>query len=84
MKTRQGFVSNSSSSSFIINPTKISKDQYDKLQNFIINECHDGWSFYNDEVKGLISGYTHMDNGDLSEWLEKNNMEHLVQFEGGY
>jgi len=84
MKTRQGFVSNSSSSSFVINPNKISKQQYDDIRDFLANECQDGWLFYDDDETGLITGYTVMDNNDFSDWLAKKELSHVVRFEGGY
>ncbi len=84
MKTRQGFVSNSSSSSFVINPNKISKQQYNDIRDFLVNECRDSWSFQDDEDAGLITGYTCMDNNYFSDWLEKNGLANVVIFEGGY
>jgi len=81
MKTRQGFVSNSSSASFIVSLEKITaKDalklmDYDKLPaDAMGREWKDGWDIEVDFTKGLIHGCAIMDNGDLSEYLIKENV----------
>lgn len=68
MKRRLGFVSNSSSASFVVALNKITSEQLEKLYNW----CgENGWSCHVDEEAGLAQGWTSMDNGELSEWLEK-------------
>lgn len=78
MKTRTGFVSNSSSSSFIIQLDEISVAQLNKIQNHIqfgrklgINWCsdHNAWSI---DVNGNeVRGETFMDNFDMAEFLTR-------------
>ena len=93
MKIRNGFVSNSSSSSFIINPAKISEDDLDKIKNYLTQgsektgydksgEYYDYWSCHYDERMGLYRGFTSMDNEYFSNWLVKNGLEEYVSFEG--
>ena len=84
MKIRNGFVSNSSSSSFVIPLTKLSKKQIKKIQNHIqvakdIPEFDE--DFHNefpvsikDQWKITIkdsnwSGFTVMDNFDMHKFL---------------
>jgi hypothetical protein len=73
MKTRQGFVSNSSSASFIIAKRHLTEDQIDKvihynkyMENF--NPSWDYWSIFDNGVE--IEGDTIMDNIDMDEYLE--------------
>ena len=82
MKIRNGFVSNSSSSSFIIKKEKLTKDQisailnyeevYDKIPD-IIKHCNDmiygaeGWNIEEDDNE--IRGYTYMDNFGMFDYL---------------
>ena len=85
MKKRKGFVSNSSSSSFIIDKDCLSKRQIDKIKNHIEeakkmsdpNKTPDGYDFqygwgddwFIDEKKNNISGYTSMNNFSMNEFL---------------
>jgi len=79
MKTRSGFVSNSSSSSFIINREHISDFQIDKLeQHEKVCGKYDAWTIQinND----FVIGKTDMDNFDMDEYLEyivQVNMNHV-------
>ena len=64
MKKRLGFVSNSSSSSFIINLSDITVEQFDKLliiASAPIGEYGDSWDITEDN--GAVHGFTIMDNG---------------------
>lgn len=64
MKIRNGFVSNSSSSSFIINKNNLTADEEKLILDYIDSEANDdGWSIEIDETSGLINGWTSMDNG---------------------
>lgn len=81
MKIRSGFVSNSSSSSFVVNLDKLSKKERRVLLQFneITGEHPRGWSDHwtitVDEDQGVIRGWTVMDNGDLDEYLEEQHID---------
>lgn len=87
MKFRSGFVSNSSSSSFIVNKYKISKEQIDK----IINHAEE-YAKLSQRKKNLIYGSTtvedmdtwDVDNSDedelvLSTYMDNFNMEEFLK-----
>ena len=80
MKTRNGFVSNSSSSSFIIPLDMLSGGKIDSIYNHIEEASkhasyygfsdvgdYDMWSITQDEF--YIQGYTQMDNFDMHTFL---------------
>lgn len=70
MKIRNGFVSNSSSASFVIKKDKLSRLQIDMLLKYAKSEDNvDGWSITDNGDE--LSGWTVMDNGELGEYLEK-------------
>ena len=68
MKTRNGFVSNSSSASFAVKRADISDADVVKLID-ALGETRDGWTIsnWNEEIRGS----TIMDNGELSEALQR-------------
>lgn len=67
MKIRKGFVSNSSSSSFIVLKKNLdSKEQ--RILKGMIAKSDSEWNFKEDEDR--ITGYTSMDNYDLEERLK--------------
>ena len=80
MKIRSGFVSNSSSSSFVVDRSYVSDHQLDQIKNHIevasdlypdIAYCedHNQWDI---TIKpGYVSGDTWMDNFDMKLFLEK-------------
>ena len=70
MKIRQGFVSNSSSSSFIIATSVLSEKQIEKLMEYNGSGQYDGWRLTRDKDAQLITGFTIMDNGDLRDYIE--------------
>jgi hypothetical protein len=73
MKIRQGFVSNSSSASFVASLDKLTP----KELNSLIQWCkdpdadHDSWTIQIDRETGLVEGWSSMDNGDLEMFLEQ-------------
>lgn len=73
MKVRNGFVSNSSSSSFVINLEDISAKQLKKIQSHKLRlefwqNDDDEWTIDVDDDK--VSGHTWMDNFDMHEYLK--------------
>lgn len=73
MKTRNGFVSNSSSSSFLIARKHLSDDQVEKINNYATcgwEYADDGWWSVN-ITNEQVSGHTPMDNFDMLSWLLK-------------
>ncbi len=81
MKARNGFVSNSSSSSFVIPLDELTGKELrmlEQLDNTSVGSwgCH--WSITT--LDTMIKGYTTMDNGGMEEWMKDHNMEHLVQY----
>ena len=80
MKYRLDFVTNSSSSSFIISKKYLDKDQIKAIylhselgEKLGIDYYKDSWSI--DENETFISGYTYMDNFDFYEFLEQIDVD---------
>ena len=78
MKIRNGFVSNSSSSSFIINKDDLSEEQVEKIRNHIkvgqklgIEFCEKSDAWRIEEKTNTICGFTIIDNFDMEEFLKK-------------
>lgn len=70
MKHRTGFVSNSSSASFIVAKSQISGLEAAALLAYNLSEENtDGWSIWEDGDR--LRGSTNMDNDALDEYLEK-------------
>ena len=78
MKLRNGFVSNSSSSSFVISKAHLSPSQIDQIQRHIEvgkafgMECanpYNRWDIHNDEDR--LRGSTSMNNFDMGELLQR-------------
>lgn len=82
MKIRSGFVSNSSSSSFIVKLDEMSARDlamllaYDTTNNSVVCDVYgDSWTFNVDAEKGVVEGWTSMDNGDLKEYMERHHID---------
>ena len=76
MKYRQGFVTNSSSSSFIISKKNLDEKQMEAIrrhsylgQKFNMSWASDSWDI--DENDDFIAGNTYMDNFDMRRFLQK-------------
>jgi len=77
MKIRNGFVSNSSSSSFVINRSKLSKIQIKRIHDHIFHASKhpnifpflEDWEIEENEDMDTITGFTWMDNFDMETYL---------------
>ena len=82
MKYRTGFVSNSSSSSFVCALNRLTDEQLTKLLAYPDSpENTDGWDLRIDNEAGLVTGFTIMDNCALSDWCRENGIT-AARFEG--
>ena len=81
MKIRTGFVSNSSSASFVIKKDNLTNEQVDKILNYYeetsklskkeqerFDYIDKFWEIEDDECE--IKGYTFMDNFNMEEYLD--------------
>jgi hypothetical protein len=87
MKVRNGFVSNSSTSSFVIALSEVTSEQLEKVKNHIKEGKKLGIEYaeleneWNIEVSnGLVYGFTAMDNFDMLEYLEKVGVSDKVRW----
>lgn len=77
MKTRNGFVSNSSSSSFVIQKANLTPYQIDQIKDYEFYAEKMGLEYWDDgywtvtETEDTIGASTIMDNFDFFEFLEK-------------
>jgi len=69
MKNRDGFVSNSSSSSFVVNKHYVSGYQMDKIRDHAEVAGNDAWDI--DDNGDTIKLSTYMDNFSMREYLWK-------------
>jgi hypothetical protein len=81
MKIRSGFVSNSSSASFVASMHVLTATEYKSIVDYLTDplQNEDGWSYRVDEHAALLMGFTVMDNDNFSDWLEKRNIN-VVRF----
>lgn len=76
MKVRRDFVTNSSSSSFVINKKHLDQEQIEAIhrhseigEELGIDYSEEAW--FIEENRYYIGGYTYMDNFSMEEFLEK-------------
>ena len=91
MKTRTGFVSNSSSSSFVLNRHYVSQAQVDYIENHIAHAKMHGWQEgYTDPYDAWtitvtdseVRGDTCMDNFSMQEFMDQIGVPaHAVTWE---
>ena len=85
MKTRNGFVSNSSSSSFVIAKTFLTPDQLKAIKDFHSKMKGEGKSFgdngdYLTEDKNYISFDVYYIHSEFSEMCEENGIDQSKLF----
>jgi len=74
MKIRSGFVSNSSSASFVLDKRYISAKQAHEVINF--KGVTEGWHITEDE--NFIRGHTSMDNDELFEIVKNFGNDRII------
>ncbi len=88
MRIRSGFVSNSSSSSFVVALCNISQNQLHKIwhhdiygEKLGIPYAREGyWNIVTG--KGIVRGFTLMDNFDMGDFLEKIGVTGVILRDG--
>ena len=84
MKTREGFVSNSSSSSFVLSLKDMSHEQKEEIKE-IVNRCNqesnEGWL---NVTSGFIFGTVDNENiEELADLMSKNNLKNKIDYAWG-
>jgi hypothetical protein len=70
MKVRLGFVSNSSSSSFVVALSVLKQSDIDAIMNYAESEDnHDAWTIRKEDFRGVICGWTILDNNSIRDFI---------------
>lgn len=84
MKIRTGFVSNSSSSSFVIDLHALSPRQIEQIQNHVkyakawkMDTTPDQWDIGVNDGAGVLWGETYMNNFNMALFLHKAGVDDL-------
>jgi hypothetical protein len=79
MKIRTGFVSNSSSASFVASLHVLTEAEKQAIMNYCTDpeQNEDGWTVHEEKEAGLLTGSTNMDNGAFSDWCEKQGLNKI-------
>ncbi|HLD91374.1 MAG TPA: hypothetical protein VI911_10215 [Patescibacteria group bacterium] len=71
MKIRNGFVSNSSSSSFVINKSELTREQIYLIHDACLEPGFDADPWLITETETTVEGFTSLDNFSMADYFDK-------------